>query len=202
MSIFIARHGETDDNAERRIQMPSSPLSIIGNQQAELLAKRLASSGVTRIIASDYKRTQETASYTADLVGVDVELNSLFRERHFGDLRGQLYSDLSEDPFDLHYSPPNGESWGEFHERVASAWRAVTDVANQTEGNVLIITHGFVCRSLVEKQLTIPSDISSASLIGNTALTEVEHNEPWAVKVLNCTAHLSDVEGLADEAPV
>jgi len=200
MSIFIVRHGETNDNAMRRVQVPSSPLSERGKQQAKLLAARIAEYGVERIISSDFTRTQQTAFCVAELIEVAVETTPLLRERNFGELRGVLYSELEEDPFQPDYIPPEGESWSEFHDRVAQAWSMVAMLAAASNGNVLVVTHGLVCRSLVERQLMLPKDIESASLAGNTAFTEVDQNEPWAIRLLNCTAHISD--SLTEGTPV
>ena len=192
MSILIVRHGQTSDNFLRRIQTPSSPLSELGIQQAQLLAKRLAAMNVTKILSSDYLRAHETASYIAKEVDIKPQECALLRERHLGDLRGQLYADLSVDPFRSNYVPPNGESWAGFHERVASAWNFVTSTAKESDGNVLVVTHGLVCSSLIERQLLLPDNLVGTAQVGNTALTVVDHNRPWTVSLLNCIGHLND----------
>ena len=40
MSIYLIRHGETDGNRTRTVQVPSTPLSEKGLHQASLLALR------------------------------------------------------------------------------------------------------------------------------------------------------------------
>ncbi len=191
MSIFIARHGETDDNAKRIIQMPNAPLSRNGLQQAKQLAQRLAPMNITRILASDYERAKQTALQAGTSTGVKVEFNENLREQNFGDLRGRAYDDLDTNPFATDYQAPNGESWPDFCERVAIAWQDITEAARNIEGNLLIVTHGFVCKALLENHLTLSKDLLASSSYGNTALTQVEAQPPWTIQLLNCTAHLN-----------
>lgn len=202
MSILIVRHGETDGNARRIIQTPDIPLSARGNEQAQSLAQRLSSLGVTRIISSDYLRTQQTAEHVASATNLEVEYNPLLRERNFGDLRGIPYAELVQDPFDVasDYIPPNGESWLVFHQRVEQAWKQISKAASATHGRLLVVTHGLVCRSLYQRQFNIPSEVKDLSNYGNTALSEVDTIEPWTMSLFNCTAHLQDQNASAKGA--
>lgn len=200
MPIFVARHGETELNAARIIQLPTTPLSERGRRQAAQLAERLAPLGITRILSSDLERAVETATYIADRTGVPIELDPLLRERDFGDIRGTPYNALGLDPFALDYHPPNGESWPVFHARVAAAWELVARVAAATAGNLAVVTHGLVCRELADRHFVLPDGETAPSLWGNTALTEIAPAPPWTVRVLACTAHL--VDGLPPGATV
>ncbi len=191
MSIFIARHGETNDNAKSIIQLPPSVLSNTGEQQATQLAQRLTTMNITHILASDYERAKQTALKVAELTGVKVEFNANLREQNFGDLRGQAYKALDTNPFNKGYQPPNGENWAVFSERIAIAWQQITQQASALQGNLLIVTHGFVCKALLENHLTLPATLTASSSYGNTALTKVEGRAPWTVELLNCTAHLT-----------
>lgn len=191
MAILLVRHAETVENAARVIQVPTTPLSATGRTQAERLAERMVGSGVGRILASDLVRAVETAAYVSERTGIQVELDPDLRERDFGDLRGTPYTALTVDPFGLDYVPPNGESWEVFHARVAVAWERIARVATETPGNLLVVTHGLVCRALVKRHLALPPDESLPAIWGNTALTEVAAMPPWAVHRLNCTAHLA-----------
>jgi probable phosphoglycerate mutase len=196
MSILLVRHGETEQNAARVVQVPSSPLSAQGRAQAQRLARRLAGLGVVRILASDLPRAVETAAYASTATGVAVELEPLLRERDFGDLRGTPYAALDFDPFAPGYVPPNGESLAVFHARVALAWERVTQAAAATAGKLLVVTHGLVCRALAERQLRLAPGLSIPPQWANTSLSEVDAAPPWTVRLLNCTAHLA-----ADVAP-
>ncbi|MEE2613267.1 MAG: histidine phosphatase family protein, partial [Acidobacteriota bacterium] len=63
--IYLIRHGETASNEQRVVQRSDTPLSARGALQAERLAARLADVGLTRIIASDYRRARQTAAALA-----------------------------------------------------------------------------------------------------------------------------------------
>lgn len=189
MSIFVARHGETDHNKNRILQLPSTPLSATGEQQAKCLAQRLQNENITRIISSDYLRAAQTAQALSQLTQIEVELNPLLRERNLGDIRGQSYDSLDLDPFALDYIPPNGESWTDFHKRVARAWQFIAQQFTHSNGHLLIVTHGLVCRALMP-HLQLPKDVKSLSQYGNTSLTKIQDTPPWNIEFLNCTAHL------------
>ena len=201
MAIFIARHGETMDNKNRILQLPSTPLSIAGEEQAELLAQRLKDENITRIVSSDYLRAQQTAQALSQITHLEVELSPLLRERNLGGIRGRSYKELGMDPFALDYIPPNGESWAEFNERVSEAWGFITQQAALTDGDLLIVTHGLVCRALLP-HLTLAKEVKSLSQYGNTCLTKVQDSVPWNVEFLNCTNHLEPDETKDSHSPV
>ena len=90
MAIYLIRHGETAGNRDRIVQMPDTPLSERGLEQAERLGRRLADHDITRIVASDFARAAMTAGRIADAIGVAVE--------HDGDLH---QSDSDEDRGDV-----------------------------------------------------------------------------------------------------
>jgi broad specificity phosphatase PhoE len=172
--------------------MPDTPLSVKGLDQAKRLGRRMAKKGINRLVSSDYLRTQQTAQQIADVCDVEVELNSLLRERNFGELRGQSYDLLETDPFAPDYLPPKGESWLTFHERIAEAWKQIQEISAATQGNTLFVTHGLVCRSLYQQQCKLPRTLHSLSDYANTSLTEISAEPPWTIRRLNCVSHLND----------
>ena len=154
-SILLIRHGETVGNAARVVQHPDDPLSPRGIAQAERLARRLASEGVSAIVSSDYARARGTAERLQQLTGAPLLFEPLLQERNFGDLRGTPYSEIGFDMFGLDYAPPNGESWPVFHARVDRAWARVQEHLSATAGGRLaVVTHGLVCRSLAARTYT------------------------------------------------
>lgn len=189
--IILARHGETEFNAARVIQMPSAVLSVNGRKQATLLAQRLAGAGVTRILSSDFPRAIETAQLVSDQTGVQVEYEPALRERDFGDLRGRSYDSLPFNPLPADFTPPNGESPDAFYERLASAWQRIVDCSAQTCGNLLVVTHGLVCRALVVRYVESQSVGDMPRTWFNTSITEIGATAPWVASRVNCVAHLS-----------
>lgn len=197
MAIYLIRHGETDGNRRRVLQHPEIPLSDRGLAQAARLGARVADAGITRILSSDMTRAAMTAQAVSRATGVDIEFDTGLHERNFGDLRGVAYADLSEDPFGPDYHPPAGESWDVFHARVADVWRRVDDAAASTDGHLAVVTHGLVCRRVVDHHAHTAEPTALGGW-GNTSLTILQ-GPPWQVQLLACTKHL---DGLDDaDAP-
>lgn len=191
--ILLARHGETEANAARIVQLPDARLSAHGRQQAERLAIRLAGCNIAHILSSDMPRALETAAPIAARTGLPVTADPLLRERDFGDLRGTPYDELRVDPFAPGYAPPNGETWEDFHARVEQAWALVAEVAARTTtGSLLVVTHGLVCHALAERHLHLDAGVAAPDRWLNTALTWIEPAPPWKVQRLHCVEHLQD----------
>lgn len=66
--IILVRHGETESDGTR-----DPALSAAGQERAERLAAMLKDAGVTRILSTNYKRTQGTAAPLAAATGIEVE---------------------------------------------------------------------------------------------------------------------------------
>ena len=193
MLIYLIRHGETPGNAARIVQRPEIPLSPRGEAQAERLARRLAGAGITAILASDLARAAMTARHLSRATGVPIAWEPLLHERSFGDLRGTAYADLGFDPMRPGYEPPNGESWEAFHARVDRAWDRIRAEAEKTAGNLAVVTHGLVCKSLASRYLALPDGAGVPERWENTSVTIVEKSTPWRVQLLNCCVHLDDL---------
>lgn len=190
MSIFLIRHGETDSNAARIVQTPDVPLSERGIAQAERLARRLAERGVAAILSSDLRRAVMTAERLGAATSAPIRLDPGLQERNYGEVRGQAYTALGVDILAPDYEPPGGERWDEFHARVDVVWARVAAAAAATDGNLAVVTHGLVCYSLALRHLQMPPAQDTPVRWHNTSVTLVDAHPPWAVRVLNCTAHL------------
>jgi probable phosphoglycerate mutase len=193
MSVFLVRHAETDANAARIVQTPDAPLSARGREQAERLARRLAADGVAAIVSSDLRRAVETAEALRRAIGAGLTLDAGLRERDYGDVRGTPYALLRADIFAPDYEPPGGETWAAFHARVDAAWARVAALAERTAGNLAVVTHGLVCRAVVERHLTLPAGVAAQLARANTAVTIVDGVPPRVVRLLDCAAHLDGV---------
>jgi probable phosphoglycerate mutase len=155
--VILVRHGVTDWNQARRFQgQIDIPLNESGREQARLTGRRFAESlaerPVHRVLASDLARARDTGAAIAAACGLGLQIEPLWRERHYGAFEGQTHDDLQltaaeayqrwrarEPDFAL---PGGGESLREFNERVRKTLIAlVQDFAHQT---VVVATHGGV----------------------------------------------------------
>jgi probable phosphoglycerate mutase len=190
MTILLVRHGETDGNAARVLQRPDVPLNDRGIRQAQQLARRLSALGFARILCSDLLRARMTAAPLAARSGIAIDESPLLQERNFGDLRGKAYAALPEDPFGPDVRPPNGEDWPTFHARVADAFAFMVSRRRSVNGTLVVITHGLVCRALVERHALLPEGMAVPERFDNASITVIHEDAPHGVGLLNCTRHL------------
>jgi probable phosphoglycerate mutase len=190
MSIYLIRHGQTNGNRDRIVQMPDTPLSELGHQQAEQLAQRFQNIPIATIICSDYLRTQQTAVPLHALKHSTFSLQPLLRERSFGDLRGKAYDEIDTDFFAESYSPPNGETHQQFVERVNMAWEFILSTYHKIQGNIVVMTHGLVLRELITQHLIVDEGMPSLSDFQNTCITQVNGTDTKTVLRLCDANHL------------
>ena len=191
MTILVVRHGETDGNTARILQRPDVPLNQRGIHQAQRLARRLFAHGFVHVLCSDLLRAQMTAAPLAAGSGVTIEENPLLQERNFGDLRGRAYDALPENPFGPDVVPPNGEDWPRFHARVADAFALIVKRRRAVNGTLVVVTHGLVCRALVERHALVPAGLVVPERFDNTSVTDLHEDAPHEVNLVNCTRHLT-----------
>ena len=72
MRLYIIRHAEPD--------YPRDALTAHGHVQAQALARRLEETGIDRVYSSPMNRALETARYTAERLGLDVQIEPWTRE--------------------------------------------------------------------------------------------------------------------------
>lgn len=98
LQVYLVRHGETQWNAERRIQGQSdSPLTAHGERQAWQVGERARTLGITHIITSDLGRTRRTAEIIAEACGCSVIADARLRELDMGVLEKRHIDSLSDE---------------------------------------------------------------------------------------------------------
>jgi broad specificity phosphatase PhoE len=134
-TLLLARHGETDWNAERRFQGHADvPLNARGREQAERLAEELTNSEVDAVFSSDLSRARETAEIVGARLGVEVVLDPDLRELDVGSRQGLTWEETRE------LTDWDGEAREAHAERILGALRRI---AGRHPGErVLVVTHG------------------------------------------------------------
>ncbi len=148
-TILLARHGETDWNAERRVQGHADrPLNETGLAQALALAETLADEQLTAVYSSDLTRAYETARVVAETHALQVEVLPALRERDFGTWEGLTEEDALE-----RFPEARNGSWGDAETRDELATRileALQRIAlDHPESQVLVVTHGGPLRAML-----------------------------------------------------
>ena len=99
MTIYIVRHGETEENLQTILQghMPGT-LTEKGKAQVRATALQLAKADVrfTRIVTSDLKRAMDSAQFIADELHLPVIPMEILRERDWGKFTGMTIAEASE----------------------------------------------------------------------------------------------------------
>lgn len=95
--LYLARHGETVDNANQILQgQTQGMLNEKGQEQAENLAKSLDGIQIDAVIASDLKRAVDTAEVIAKRRSLPLITTPLLRERDWGAFTGRFIPDLKD----------------------------------------------------------------------------------------------------------
>ncbi|RKQ39994.1 2,3-diphosphoglycerate-dependent phosphoglycerate mutase GpmB [Enterobacter sp. R1(2018)] len=188
LQVYLVRHGETQWNAERRIQGQSdSALTEKGERQAWQVAERVKALGITHVIASDLGRTRRTAEIIAQACGCDVTLDARLRELDMGVLERRHLDTLSEEEEGwrrllVNGTPdgriPEGESMLEMSERMHAALNACRDLP--AGSRPLLVSHGMALGCLVSTILGLPAWAERRLRLRNCSISRVDHQEsPW-----------------------
>jgi probable phosphoglycerate mutase len=163
-TLFFIRHGETDWNAEGRLQgQQDVPLNGRGRRQAvhcgevmrDLLARDGRSADAFDFIASPLSRARETMESIRSVLGLDpaaYRLDGRLAEHSFGAWEGFTYAELRQRPpgprllaererDKWNFLPPGGEGYAQLLVRVR-AW--YSSIAHDT----IVVSHGGVARTL------------------------------------------------------
>jgi broad specificity phosphatase PhoE len=153
-TIYLARHGESDWNVERRWQGHADrPLTDRGRGQAQNLAARLAGVDLDAVYSSDLRRAWETADAVASAKGLDVIRLPELREVDVGSWSG-LTRDECEARFPEAFARwraggsgwDDGESYEEMGERIVEAIGRLA--AEHQGGAILVVSHGGPIRAV------------------------------------------------------
>lgn len=156
-SVYIARHGETTWNAVGRYQgRLETPLSPLGQAQAQALAGALEDSGIARIVSSPLSRCMQTALPLSLKLDVRIEREPLLLEIAHGTWEGRYRDEIASTEPELY------RTWREHPERVkfeggeslagvSQRWKAFVEGFEPLE-DTLLVTHDVVVRlALLER---------------------------------------------------
>ena len=216
MSVWrLVRHGETQWNAEQRVQGQTDvPLNETGREQAALTGKRLARVRFRAIYSSDMSRARETAEIIAAASASappDVVLDARLREVAFGELEGMTWAEIEargsglhvrQDQRDLDYRPEGGESYRELLGRLGDFAAALEE--RHPADDVLVVGHGAALRALVVRLLRLPDEAFWAiSGHGSAGITRVRRRRDGHAALIGWSdvGHLERPDLLSADSP-
>jgi broad specificity phosphatase PhoE len=144
--IFMARHGETTYNAERRFQgwSPKAVLTEHGIAQARELAEVAAKEDFAALYASPLERARQTAAIVGERIGLEPIVDQRFAETDTGDWTDVPYDEVDPQLFEAwkhageDWRYPGGESLAEQQERVIEG---LVDVTQNGRLPALVVCH-------------------------------------------------------------
>jgi broad specificity phosphatase PhoE len=171
-TLLIVRHGETDWNADGRLQgQTDRPLSELGRRQARQLAEELGEEKLAAIYSSDLARARETAEIVGERLALPVVLDADLREKDWGTWEGLTAVERDRVEF-------AGESTEAHQERILRALKRISE-RHPGDGRILVVTHGGSMRRV------------QAAALG-MALPVVENCGRWLCKFENGAFRAAD----------
>jgi broad specificity phosphatase PhoE len=161
--LIVWRHGNTDWNANERVQGQSdTPLNELGRRQAAAAAQLLLAMRPDAIVASDLLRASDTASALSAVTGLTVSYDKRLRERFFGAWQGLFMTEVIERFPEQHARWTAGQEIGgdvesleELGARVSAALLAAASLGD----TVVVATHGAAARQGVGEMLGWPLSV-------------------------------------------
>lgn len=147
MRLYVARHGQTRWNLENRVcGRTDLPLTEVGLEQAQLLARRTKDLKIDVIISSPMLRARQTAEPAAQIHGLKIMVDDRLIEQDYGIYEGVSRFDegflANKRHFAFRY--PGGESMMDVAHRV---YGLLEELRQKYAGkNVLLVCHGGICR--------------------------------------------------------
>lgn len=181
LTLYFVRHGETDWNAEGRLQgQRDIPLNDVGRVQAEEAGRKLSDFAHApedcAYIASPLVRTRETMEILRGAMGLHppyYKLDDRLRELTFGAWEGFTWREVvAHSPHGAknrlankwHFVPPEGESY-------AMLWHRVEPAIAALERDTVMVSHGGVARVLLAH-------------LGGITIDEAAEMDIWQGRVL------------------
>lgn len=153
MKLYITRHGQTDWNANGRLQgQKDIPLNSLGAEQAEVLRDELADKHFDYIFSSPLSRAYQTAQIINSKHNLDIVCDERIKELNLGKLEGEskgsklidfdvLWTDEMLEPLDVELNH-------DFYARIADF---TDELAEKYEDkDILIVCHAGVYREFYQ----------------------------------------------------
>lgn len=172
LTLHLIRHGQKESH-------PGDPaLTELGIVQAQQVGSYLQQFPISKIIASPYKRTQQTAQHIGEQLGLDFSTHDALKERMNWDdesiSKQDFLSEWTKATQDRSYTPLWGSSSQETGERIHEL---VKNIEQEEPQHIVLVSHG---GAIVDFLRTV---------FGDTAVSELktQYAEGEDYQMLNCS---------------
>ena len=185
--LYLIRHGQTDWNAQRRLQGHSDiPLNAEGQKQAQSLALRLRDHAFDTVLSSDLARALKTAEILNFDRGLPHRKTRLLREIHLGEIEGLNRDQVA--------TVLGTEFWGQWAAAHASSWKMRYPLGESKQQGVerfekallefsrgsqtlAVVSHGLMIRGFLNRHC--PSESSNLMINNASAVVLEKHLGRW-----------------------
>ena len=194
MIIFL-RHAQAENNTKRILagRTEGVPLTKTGIEQAERIAKYLASIDISAIYSSPIERAKHTAEIVAESCSLEVVLDQRLTEIDMGKFTRMNYDDMfakygniflkfyENDPV---ISEHEVETFPDVQKRVLDMVDHVLKKHNNE--NVILVTHMDPIKSMLAKVMNLAPETLFELIIANASLTIVkEQDKKFSLSAIN-----------------
>jgi broad specificity phosphatase PhoE len=163
--VYIIRHAEkqTGDFYNTRLRHQDEPISQKGRQDAQMLFSFFAQRSISAIYISGYQRTQQTAEFVAQQLGITPRVDERLNEIDNGLIEGltdeqiqQTYSEvwLAFQTKSADFRFPEGETGAEAQTRIADFLEEKR--IQFAEGEIILFSHDGLIRLLMCTVMQLP----------------------------------------------
>jgi len=191
MKIFLARHGQSVDNANHILNGHSNrPLTELGRSQARKVAEEIKQRGLqfSTVLCSPLSRAKETAEILTSLSdNPKPSVEPLLIERDFGEMTGKKDSDIEKlcapdilktDTITYFLNPIGAETFPDLIER---AHKLLAKIRNEYSGepSILLVGHGDMGKMIYAAYYNLPwKQVLSDFHFGNSEVLLLSKDTP------------------------
>ena len=187
-TICIVRHGETDWNAEGRLQGQTDiPLNENGKMQARKCGEHLLKDEWDVIFTSPLKRARATADIIGKIIDSKIIIKEEFIEKNFGEAEGMTADEREATFFNKEY--PNQEGQESLQERLMKGLQDI--VVEYPDKKVILVAHGAVIHMIL-RMMSNETIVSTQTRLSNACLSTIKFEmDSWVIADYNQVNHLS-----------
>jgi broad specificity phosphatase PhoE len=182
VELYLVRHGETEwSRARRHTGRTDLPLSPAGEAEAAALGRHLRGLEVDRVLSSPLTRAVTTARMAG--FGDRVELTDALLEFDYGEYEGRTTAEIraTRPGWDLFR---DGCPSGETVEDAAGRAKALLAELAESNGRVLLFSHGHQLRILTACFLGMPPGAARHLFLGTASLSVLGVEHEWPAVLL------------------